>query len=215
MCFGYHWTDITCGSSTVSGEDYEGHVRNANADNAGNDACMTLVLLECLRDPEYRERLMKSQAIEAIVRLSEKPPSRELFVATFEPTTQPELPACLSNGYKAPRYFWELEPKSVGLKYKAHSGDTRLGKKSERGWVAFRSEEYLIRFIEKYHNALASGETLRVVRVDRDGQEFKAEEELRQRQMEKTQQERKLKRDMNKAKFADDDAVAIHDLFGG
>ncbi|KAK8133619.1 hypothetical protein PG984_005631 [Apiospora sp. TS-2023a] len=78
-CYGYHWMDITCGSSIVSGEDYEGQERNANADNAGNDACMTLALLECLQDPEFRQRLMKRQAIEAIVHLSETPPLRELF----------------------------------------------------------------------------------------------------------------------------------------
>ncbi|KAK8077114.1 hypothetical protein PG996_003284 [Apiospora saccharicola] len=212
--YGYHWMDITCGSSIVSGEDYEGDERNTNADNAGNDACMTLALLECLQDPEFRQRLINRQTIEAIVHLSEKPPWRELFVATFEPTDQPQLPGCLSNGYQAARYFWEYEPISIGLKYKARCGDTQLGKQAERGWVAFRSKQHLARFVGKHHNALVGGQTLKVTRVDRDGQEFKAEEELRQRQMQQTQQERKLRRDVNKAKSADCDAMSINNLFG-
>ncbi|KAK8039511.1 hypothetical protein PG993_007922 [Apiospora rasikravindrae] len=196
--YGYHWMDLSGGASRVTGEDHEGQKRHANADNAGQDACYTLALLDGLLDPDFRQRLAKRQAMQAIVHSSETPPPRERFVAIFESANKQRLPERLSKGYKAARYFWDLELKSLGVEHQANGG-----------WVSFRSEEHLDRFVERYNNALVGGEPLKVVRVDREEPEFRAEEEMQQRQMEQKRQERKTRRDGN----VEAGAMEITDLF--
>ncbi|KAK8009317.1 hypothetical protein PG991_011868 [Apiospora marii] len=145
-CYGYHWRDIACATSIASGQDYEGQERNANGHNAGNDACMTLTLLECLQDPDFRLRLSKRQVIKSIVKPSGTPPPREPYVATFESANPKLFPGCLGSGYRAARYFWDFEPTGLGLKYKPRErGNKDVKKLPERGWVAFGSMEHLER----------------------------------------------------------------------
>ncbi|KAK7921448.1 hypothetical protein PG985_009470 [Apiospora marii] len=214
-CYGYHWRDITCATSIASGQDYEGQERNANGHNAGNGACMTLTLLECLQDPDFRRRLSKRQVIEAIVKPFKAPSPREPYVATFESGNPKLFPGCLGSGYRAARYFWDFEPTGLGLKYKSRErGNKDVRKLPERGWVAFGSKDHLERFIDRCHNRLIGSVTLKVAKVDRDGTEFRAVSELRQSQMEQVRQQRKRSREAKEAQSEEYPEVDMADLFG-
>ncbi|KAK8094801.1 hypothetical protein PG997_001486 [Apiospora hydei] len=84
---GYHWMDLSCGTSRVTGEDHEGKERHANAHNADINACMTIALLERILDPQHRERLAQKQAMQAIVHSSETPPPENPLPLLLSPQT--------------------------------------------------------------------------------------------------------------------------------
>ncbi|KAI1145350.1 hypothetical protein F4825DRAFT_252232 [Nemania diffusa] len=123
------------------------------AHNAGNDAVITLAVLEGLQWPANQAKLRSLQAYWRIISSYRGPPNllRMPFTASIQTLDQTLLPKSLDSALCVSRMFFdEYHPKTISVS----------GRNPNSAWVALNSLPQLNRFVDKLHGTIVYGKQL-------------------------------------------------------
>ncbi|KAI1113539.1 hypothetical protein F5Y14DRAFT_208626 [Nemania sp. NC0429] len=123
------------------------------AHNAGNDAVITLAVLEGLQWPANQARLRSLQAYWRIISSHRGPPDllRMPFTASIQTLDQSSLPRSLDSALCVSRTFSdEYHPKAISVS----------GRNPDCAWVTLHSLPQLNRFVDQLHGTTVYGKQL-------------------------------------------------------
>ncbi|KAI0859706.1 hypothetical protein F4860DRAFT_481976 [Xylaria cubensis] len=123
------------------------------AHNAGNDAVITLAVLEGLQWPANQAKLRSLQAYWRIISSHRGQPNllRMPFTASIQTLDQTLLPKSLDSALCLSRMFFdEYHPKSISVS----------GQNPDSAWVTLNSLPELNCFVDKFHGTIVCGKQL-------------------------------------------------------